>query len=395
MTTVKEARRFYLPSRAVATTLSLLFAFFYSNELGVVNRSLVAVVMTLSVMIIIFATSGTTLTLRNLQPERKIGKNLSSFISLVFIEVVLSLLFFYLALMIFSTFRVRLPTTIISVALIYFLSSAVHLIFMEMLIAFKRFKVAGLFEILTILLQFLFFFTAKLVIGISIAGRLFLALSASYLIVAVFCYLELRPELTENKKLGDPRIIFKQSKGNHSIGTVLGIVDRLDRLVIAWFLPIVLLGKFAVMTSFISFFRFIPDALSKILISTKSEVWRKYLKSPILIVVGLTIFTGGSVFASQILVSQMLGPEWLLPWGVSFVFALQELARGTFQLSGNYNVSVGISTKTHNAALLLFISAGPLAILFAYWFGVIGVPLGFLLSYLGVLLYIRMRTKID
>jgi hypothetical protein len=149
------------------------------------------------------------------------------------------------------------------------------------------------------------------------------------------------------------------------------------------------------MTSFISFFRFIPDALSKILISTKSEAWRKYLKSPILIVVGLAIFTGGSVFASQILVSQMLGPEWLLPWGVSFVFALQELARGTFQLSGNYNVSVGISTKTHNAALFLFISAGPLAILFAYWLGIIGVPLGFLLSYLGVLLYIRMRTKID
>lgn len=392
MTIVKEARQFYLPSRAIATTLSLLFAFFYSKELGVVNRSLVAVVMTLSVMIIIFATSGTTLTLRNLQPEKQIVKYLSSFISLILIEAVIGLLLFYVSLMIFSTFRVPLPTTIISVALFYFFSSAMHLIFMEMLIAFKRFKIAGLFEVLTILLQFSFFFMAKSAIEISIAGRLFLALSASYLIVAIFCYLELRPELTEIKKLGDPRILFKQSKGNHSIGTVLGMVDRLDRLVIAWFLPIVLLGKFAVMSGFISFFRFIPDALSKILISTKSEAWRKYLKSPISITVGLTIFAGLSAFVSQIIVSYMLGPEWLLPWGVGFTFALQELARGAFQLNGNYKVSIGVSTKTHKAALILFMSAGPLAIFFAYWFGVIGVPFGFLMSYLGVLLYMKRKT---
>ena len=90
----------------------------------------------------------------------------------------------------------------------------------------------------------------------------------------------------------------------------------------------------------------------------------------------------------------MLGPEWLLPWGVGFVFALQELARGAFQLSGNYKVSIGISTKTHKAALILFMSAGPLAILFANWFGVIGVPFGFLLSYLGVLLYMKKEIEI-
>ena len=394
MTIVKEARRFYLPSRAVATMLSLLFAFFYSKELGVVNRSFVAVVMTLSVMIIIFVTSGTTLTLRNLQLEEKIGRYLSSFISLILIEVLLGLLLFYLALMIFSTFRVPLHATIMSLALIYFLSSAVHLIFMEILIAFQRFKIAGLFETLTILLQISFFFMVKLVIDISIAGRLFLALSASYLIIAILCLLQLYPELTKSKKFGDPRIIFKQSKGNHSIGTVLGMIDRLDRLVIAWFLPLVLLGKFAVMSSFISFFRFIPDAISKILISTKSEGWRNYLNNPILIIIVLSSFVGGSVFATQLLISQMLGPEWLLPWGVGFIFALQELARGAFQLSGNYKVSLGVSTKTHKAALILLVSAGPLAILFAQWFGVIGVPFGFLISYLGVLIYMKRDTKI-
>lgn len=96
--------------------------------------------------------------------------------------------------------------------------------------------------------------------------------------MAFCCYIELHSEFAKTKKFGDPRIIFKQSKGNHSIGTVLGLVDRLDRLIIAWFLPFVLVAKFAVMSGLISFFRFLPDTLSKILVSTKSEAWRKFLK---------------------------------------------------------------------------------------------------------------------
>ena len=147
------------------------------------------------------------------------------------------------------------------------------------------------------------------------------------------------------------------------------------------------------MSGLISFFRFLPDALSKILVSTKSEAWRKYLKNRFFIFFGLISFIGIAVFSSQILIIQILGPEWLLPWGVAFIFALQELARGSFQLSGNYKVSVGVSTQTHKAALILLVSSGPLAVIFAYWIGIIGVPIGFLISYLGVLIY--MKRKIE
>lgn len=357
------------------------------------NRSYVAVVMTLSVIIIIFTTSGTTLTLRNLQPKESINENLPSFISITLIEIILGLMLFYITLLIFSTFKLPLPTTIIFIALIYFFFSAVHLIFMEMLIAYQRFKIVGLFEVLTILLQLTIYFVSKFFSDISIAGKLFFAFSASYLIMAFCCYIELHSEFAKTKKFGDPRIIFKQSKGNHSIGTVLGLVDRLDRLIIAWFLPFVLVAKFAVMSGLISFFRFLPDTLSKILVSTKSEAWRKFLKNRISIFFGLTSFIGIAVFASQILILQILGREWLLPWGVTFIFALQELARGSFQLSGNYKVSIGVSSQTHKAALILLVSTGPLAVIFARWIGIIGVPIGFLISYLGVLLY--MKRKIE
>ena len=387
-------RQLYLPARGITSTLSLLFAFIYSKDLGVVNRSYVAVIMTFSILLIISMTSGTTLTLRNLPLELKNIKNISSFVSLVLIEGITGLLLFFLALTTFSIFRDHLPQTLILVSCLYFILSGIHLIFMEVLLAYNNFKKASKFEILTILLQMFFYFLLKSFPGVSIAVRLLLSFSVSHLIIAIMCYLWLRSEFGQVTKRANPKFFFKLTKGNHSIATVIGIVDRLDRLIIAWFLPVVLLGKYAVMSSLISFFRFLPDALAKLLISTKSENWGRYLKSRnrlLLGVVGLLIL---STVASQTTITRLLGPDWLLPWGVSLTFALQELARGAFQLVGNYKISLGSSYQTHRAAVALLLTAGPLSFILAIWIGIIGVPSGFLLSYLGVLLYLWRTTKL-
>lgn len=133
--------------------------------------------MTLSVIIIIFTTSGTTLTLRNLQPKESINENLPSFISIILIEIILGLMLFYITLLIFSTFKLPLPTTIIFIALIYFFFSAVHLIFMEMLIAYQRFKIVGLFEVLTILLQLTIYFVSKFLVIFRLLENYFLPLA--------------------------------------------------------------------------------------------------------------------------------------------------------------------------------------------------------------------------
>lgn len=389
----KSERRFYVPARGLATALSLLFAFFYSKELGVLNRSYVAVIMTLSVLIIILITSGTTLTLRNLPMAEKTSENLSSFFSLIELMSVIGLVLFCFFLFIFSIFRNALPHPFIIASIIYFISSLVHLVSMEILIAFDRFKRAGKYEIFTIFLQLFFYFVGKYTTEFSIANRLFLSLSASYLIIAILCYIDLRPHFVKIIGFHDPRLFLRQTRGNHSIGTVLGMVDRFDRLIIVWFLPVILLGKYTIMSSFISFFRFIPDAMSKILVSSKSEAWRAYLKKPALLFIALASLVAVMILTSQLLINHLLGPEWLLPWGVSFMFALQELARGAFQLSGNYRVSVGSSSQAHKAALILLFTATPLSIVLSRWQGLIGVPLGFFITYAGLLLYMKSEAK--
>ena len=383
--------KFYLAARGTATTLSLLFALHYSRELGVLNRSYLVMIMTSSTLIAIALTSGTTLTLRNLPRERKNINNISSFNTLIIFEMVIGVFLFFITLQVFSNLKTYLHPTLILIAMLYFILSLAHLVSFELLIVHNSFKTLAFCEVLTILIQMSFFFLCAYFFDISIASRLLLSFIISYLSISLFSYFFLRHKFAYALRLGDPLVIFRQSKGNHTIGTALGIIDRFDRIIIAWVLPIVLLGKYAAMSSFISFFRFLPDALAKLMVSTKSELWRKYLKPELLLVVVIASLII-MVSCSQSIISRVLGPEWLLPWGVSLVYALQEFARGAFQLTGNYKVTVGNSFHTHRAALALLLTAGPVSFILALRLGVIGVPFGFLLSYLGVLLYLRRRS---
>ena len=356
------------------------------------NRSYLVMIMTSSTLIAITLTSGTTLTLRNLPRERKNIYTISSFNTLIIIEMLIGIFLFFVTLQGFSNLKTYLHPTLIFISMFYFILSLAHLVSFELLIVHSSFKTLAFCEVLTIVIQISFFFLCKLFFDISIASRLLLSFIFSYLSISLFNYLYLRRKFAYVLRLGDPLIMFKQSKGNHTIGTVLGIIDRFDRIIIAWILPIVLLGKYAVMSSFISFFRFVPDALAKLIVSTKSEAWRKFLQPKLLLVVVLALLAI-MVSCSQSIISLVLGPEWLLPWGVSLVYALQEFARGTFQLTGNYKVSIGSSFQTHGAALALLLTAGPTSFILAFWLGIIGIPLGFLLSYLGALLYLRRRRN--
>ena len=390
----KNENRSYLVARTLATASSLIFAFIYSKELGLNNRSLITFVMASNLLIWVLVTSGTTLTLRkillvNLDPQER-----KSFNSLITIEVTLALFLFISTIGLYSFFKNYLPTNYILGSAIYCLLSGFHLIIVEVLLASNEFRFSGFSDISTILLQVFFFFTLKASAGLSISVRLLISFSLSYLIVALagLFFIQKNEGLTIG--FASPRIFFNKTPGNHTIGTVLGIVDRLDRIIITWFFPTVFLGQYAVMSGLISFFRFIPDSLSKIIVSSKSAIWGAYFKKRLVIMISLGCLVVSMIYSSQILIFRILGPEWLLPWGVSLVFALQELARGAFQVKGNHNVSIGSSHKTHRASKVLLLTAGPLAILFSQLLGIFGVPLGFLVSYIYLLLFMRKEGEV-
>jgi len=349
-------------------------------------------IMTSSVLIGITLTSGTTLTLRNLGLKEKSKSGTASFHSLIAIEVFVGCILFWLALLMFSELKYVLHPNLIFIAIIYYLASITHLVVFELLITHTAFKFLSISEIVTIVLQISIFSFLKYFVNISIASMVLFSFILSYLTVIAVSLFYLKNKFGFLINFGNPIIFLRMTKGNHTLGTVLGIVDRFDRLIIAWFLPIALLGKYAIMSSAISFFRFLPEAIAKLIVSTKSDAWHKLLKAKY-VLFGFLALAAIAVFALQLIIESTLGPNWLLPLSISYVFALQELARGMFQLMGNYKITIGESTQIHNAALCLLLITGPSAYLLSRLYGLIGVPLGFFISYVAVLLLMRKKSQ--
>lgn len=383
--------KFYVLGRTSAITLSLLFALYYSRELGVLSRSYLAMIMTSGVLIGVALTSGTTLTLRNLGIQRTPKDNISSFHLLVVIEMLIGSVLFLLTMLTFSTLKYSLHPTLIITSVFYFIASITHLIVFELLIASKAFRFLALSEIVTILLQVFFFLFFTKFVDISIASKVLVSFILSYVVVVSACLFYLKFKFGYYVNFSNPLVFFRLTKGNHTLGTVLGIVDRFDRLIIAWFLPIALLGKYAIMSSAISFFRFVPETISKLIVATKSEILPKYFQFKF-VWVGVLIALTASVLLLQSFIEFTLGQSWLLPLSVTYVFALQELARGMFQLSANYKIVIGKSSHAHRAAMCLLLISGPFAYILSRWKGLIGVPLGFLLTYIFVLLLMKERS---
>lgn len=378
MNPIGRNRRIYLPMRGIASAGSLVLAFWYSKELGVLNRSFLAIIMTTSILCSIAFTSGTTFTLRSLK-VRNISDSLKkSFAILIAIQGILAFLTYSLALVIFSKFKDQLPGQLILVSLVYFIFSLLHLVMMEILLAADMFKKVGLLEVLTVFIQIVLFFGFSFLTHISVASRVLISLTISYLIICIFAtsFLDLKPLIG----FKNPREFWRLTRGRNSLGTVLGILDRADRIIIAWILPTINTGQYAIMGSFLGFFRFIPDALSKIIVAGKIGILGKILNLRVLVVLvlGFSLITLTAI--TQIAIQYYLGSEWLLPWWISLLFGTQEIARGSFQVVQNERLSKLSSQSSYLHLSLLALNMG-LAMLLTSLFGLVGVPVGFLLGY--------------
>lgn len=394
MKSLPSPRKLYIPARGLATALALGFALLYCRQLGVTNRGFVAAIMTFSVVTLILITSGTTLTLRKLAAKDDFISYFYGFKTLIAIELLAALIIFIIEILIFSTFKNEIPSSLFLISIVYFIACGIHLVSMEILLALHKFKIASQFEILTVILQFSLFLMSSQAQSISIAARLLLSMSIAYVIISGLIVLNLWSSIGSWRCFSSPQYFLKKSKGNHSIGGVLGLVDRFDRVIISWLLPVSVLAQYSVMSSFIAFFRFLPDAYAKILVSLKMEKLG-YLQSKRILLEGLAIFTLVMLtFLSRVLIERLLGPGWLLPLGVSVLFAIQELARGKFLVSGTVKISLGDSAATNRASFFLGFFAIPLSIIATLFFGVYGVPLGFILTYVTLLYFLNYRKVV-
>jgi O-antigen/teichoic acid export membrane protein len=249
-------------------------------------------------------------------------------------------------------------------------------------------KVASILDLLTITIQISVFFLFSLANQVSIAASLFTSFIISYVtsVVASALALIVYTNASIIPSWKEIRLLTSSSTPFHIVGIANGFADRIDRIAIAWILPLGVLGKFAVGTSVLSYLRFFPDAFSRLIVGGHSDFqlfasrligrsWFKRLFISLILSLVLAIL-------SQALIWLSLGKQWLIPFIVVFGFSVQELIRGYFQLRLSELVADGQEKRVSRLSILLIATSTILCLIGINLFGLVGAPLGLALTYL-------------
>ena len=382
----------YLVAKVFATLLSLVFAFLYSRELGIVNRSILIYVFTLSALTWIVLTSGSTLTLRKLKPAKE-SHEFGSFVTLIVIEAFIGTLVLTIGLLIFSNYKTTIPGPLAVLIYGYFLLSGFAMVMVEILITYLQYLFSGLIELIAVGIQVFLFFLMLKPMGFSTASKLLLSFNISYLIICLWMAKTILSSVGFNLRISSPVVFWRATKGSHLLGVSLGVVDRIDRFIIAFYFPTGTLAKYSAKSSLISYFRFIPEFVSRIMISgfiLPYAVLRKYW---VLIFSLSLVIVSSIIFVSRVLISSYLGQEWLLPLSLFVAFGIQEILRGAYQVSLNYNSKLNLSLSTIIIPVVLLGLTLILSSLTVVVFGLVGIPIAFSLAFVLSILLATLWRK--
>lgn len=370
----------------------MAFALFYSTNLGVERRSLVAVIMTSTLVIGVIFTSGVSLTFRKSMQASDNEITVNSYIYLTIILSLVASAVTFVSVYIFSVVKIEIPRTLLLLTVIYAFFATMDYCFHQALIAFSLFKLASILDVLTICMQVSIYLMLFFANQVSIAVSLFSALILSYITSTITTILLLIGILDPSIKIkwSDIKSLLRASKNFHLLGISSGFADRIDRIVIAWFLPLGLLGKYAVGTSFISFLRFFPEAMGRWIVSgqTTPTLGRFGKTLPRRVILTIVLIVGGSLL-TQLFVHVFFGDEWSLPLLVFILFASQEIVRGYYQVRLSRIVASGVEKTVRNSSLGLIFIAPLFSIIGAQTLGIYGVPLGMAFGYIGLNYYLK------
>ena len=391
-----SASRWFISTRGFSSILALLLALSYTKILGIDKRSILAFIMVSALILTIILTSGLSLSLRN-KPKEEI-KN-EEFVGYLVLLSILSLIaggINCLLLLFYSNIKVDIPAPIFVVCFVYTVLACANLGIQDALLAAGSVKTAVIFDLLTILIQIaslLFFVNIE---QTSLMVSVFISFIFSYSLISfasVTILLNAFPIQSSDLNTG-ARSVLTQSKKHILFGIASGLVDRVDRFLIGLILPIAFLAKYALLSSIISFSRFLPDSAAKIslLAHHSGEKTRGTSYSPRQV---LFILLAGALFvaASQGFIYIVFGVTWVLPLYVAVLLVCQEILRGNYQMKATELVALGGSHAMSRISGLLILLSLSLITVLVFILGVWGAPLAMLVVYFLLTYLVKLELK--
>ena len=391
-----SASRWFVSTRGFSSILALLLALSYTKILGIDKRSILAFIMVSALILTVILTSGLSLALRN-KPKNEIRNE--EFVGYLVLLSILSLIaggINCILLLFYSNIKSDIPAPIFVVCFVYTVLACANLGIQDALLAAGNVKTAVIFDLLTILIQIasLLFFVK--IAQTSLIVSVFISFIFSYSLISFASATILINAFPTQRSLLNTgaRSMLMQSKKQILFGIASGLVDRVDRFLIGLILPIAFLAKYALLSSIISFARFLPDSAAKIslLAHHNGEKTRgtSYSHRQVLF-----ILVAGILFvaASQGFIYIAFGNAWVLPLYVGILLVCQEILRGNYQMKATKLVALGGTQAMSRIAGLLILLSLSLITIFVFVWGVWGAPLAMLAVYCLITFLVNLELK--
>jgi hypothetical protein len=391
-----SASRWFISTRGFSSVLALLLALSYTKILGIDKRSILAFIMVSALILTVILTSGLSLALRN-KPKEEI-KN-EEFVGYLVLLSILSLFaggINCLILLFYSNIKSDIPAPIFVVCFVYTVLACANLGIQDALLAAGNVKTAVIFDLLTILIQIVSLLFFVNIAQTSLMVSVFISFIFSYSLISfasATILLVAFPIQSSHLNIG-VRSILVQSKKQVLFGIASGLVDRVDRFLIGLILPIAFLAKYALLSSIISFARFLPDSAAKISLlrhhrgeTTGSNTFS--IRQVMFIAITGILF----VASSQGFIYLAFGNTWVLPIYVGVMLVCQEILRGNYQLKAIKLVALGGTREMSRISALLILLSLFLITVLVFLCGVWGAPLAMLIVYFSLTLLIEKVLK--
>lgn len=379
-----SATSLFVSVRGISSVLALGLALSYTKILGIEKRSLLAFIMVSALILTIVLTSGFSLALRNKPKSQIKDEEFIGYFLLLTISSLVAGSMNCLLLSVYSNTIGQIPAQIYIVCFVYSTLACANLGFQDALLAAGSLRIATVFDLITILIQVVTLIFFMSIEQTSLMISVFISFIFSYALI-IFGSLAIffnSLEIKRSLMISGMRSILSQSREKHIYGIASGLVDRVDRFLIGLILPVTYLAKYALLSSIISFARFLPDSAAKINLFKHHQGDSAQGFTYTARRVGFICFSGiFLVAASQGFIFIVFGDEWLLPVSVAFMFVCQEILRGNYQINAMKLVAIGgTNAMSRISRALIFLSLSLISI-GIYLIGIWGAPLAMILVY--------------
>ena len=388
--------RWFVSTRGVSTGLALVLALSYTKILGVEKRSVLAFIMVSALILTFVLTSGISLAIRNKPSVDIKDEELFGYLFLVAIAGLLVAIINCLLLLVYSNLKTEIPVPIYIVCFVYSFLACLNMGYQDALLATGNVKLAAFFDFITVLVQIITMVFFLMLGQTSLIISVFVAFIFSYTLVSFatgVVFLNSVP-LKFHLLTNGMKSVLSQSRSQHLFGIANGLVDRVDRFLIGLILPIGFLAKYALLSSMISFARFLPDSAVKLNL-LKHHQDKEQTANRLTPRVSFLIALAGVIFAlvTQIFIKLFFGQSWILPISVGFLFVAQEILRGAYQIRAINLIAIGGKSEMSRISMLLIILSVVLITSGTFVFGVWGAPAAMVLVYIILILRVNEKSK--